>query len=132
MAFYWIIDLFILFVAGMFVSNMLARSVAERRIEFGTLRAIGVPSRTILVSVTAEGLAVLLVSYLAGFGLSLLLGAAVNLGVARPYGLDRLFGVDPAGYLVIFLLTLALGLVAAYFPARSATRVDPLEVLREA
>jgi len=132
MAFYWVIDLFILFVSGMFVSNMLARSVAERRIEFGTLRAIGLPSRTILISMTAEGLSILLASYIIGFCLSLLLGAVVNYGVARPYGYDRLFGVDPTGYVVIFLLTMGFGVLAAYFPARAATRVDPLDVLREA
>ncbi len=49
-------NLIILFIAGMFVSNMLGRSVAERRMEFGTLRALGMPGRTILFSVAAEAL----------------------------------------------------------------------------
>ncbi len=63
---YWLIDLIILFVAGMFVSNMLGRSVAERRIEFGTMRAIGVPGRTVLLSVAAEALLIILASFAFG------------------------------------------------------------------
>ena len=128
---YWIMDFFILFVAGTFVSNMLGRSVAERRLEFGTLRAIGVPSRTILLSVAAEALLIVLASYVAGFVISLGMGALTNRFLAAPLGLADLFAVDPTSYSVIFLLTLGLGVVAGYFPARSATRVDPLEVLRQ-
>jgi ABC-type antimicrobial peptide transport system permease subunit len=130
MAFYWILDGFILFIAGMFVSNMLGRSVAQRRTEFGTLRAIGVPGRVILLSVGAEGLLVVLLSYVFGFGLSLVLGEAVNIFVARPLHYERLFAVDPMMYSVIFGATMLLGLVATYFPARAATRIDPLDILR--
>jgi len=131
-AIYWIIDLFILFVAGMFVTNMLGRSVAERRLEFGTLRAIGLPSRSILMSIAAEGLFIVFVSFVFGFGVSLVLGTAMNVWVAPAVQYDHLFAVDPTTYLVLFALTLGLGLVASVFPARAATRVDPLDVLREA
>ncbi len=129
---YWIIDLFILGVAGLFISNMLGRSVAERRLEFGTLRAIGLPSRTILLSVAAEGIFIVLVSFVFGFFESLALGEAMNVWVAPTVHFDHLFAVDPTTYLVLFVLTLGLGLIAAFFPARGATKVDPLDVLREA
>jgi putative ABC transport system permease protein len=128
---YWLIDLFILFVAGMFVSNMLGRSVAERRTEFATLRAIGVASRTILFSVAAEGLLVVMASFVVGFGVSLALGGATNLWLAPIVHFDHLFAVDPGTYFDLFLLTLGLGVIASIFPARGATKVDPLEVLRE-
>ncbi len=131
-AIYWIIDLFILFVAGMFVTNMLGRAVAERRIEFGTLRAIGVPSRTILASVVAEALFVVVCSFALGFAVSLALGWAVNAFYAPVVHFDHLFAVDPGTDALLFGITLALGAVAGFFPARAATRVDPLDVLREA
>jgi putative ABC transport system permease protein len=131
-AIYWIIDLFILFVAGMFVTNMLGRAVAERRIEFGTLRAIGVPSRTILASVVAEALFVVVCSFALGFLVSLALGWAVNAFYAPVVHFDHLFAVDPGTDALLFGITLALGAVAGFFPARAATKVDPLDVLREA
>jgi len=119
-------------VAGMFVSNMLARSVAERRLEFGTLRAIGVPSRSILLSVAAEALFIILASYAFGVVVSLALGTATNAWLAPVYGYGQLFGVDPGTYLAILGVSLGMGLIAGFLPARGATKVDPLEVLREA
>ncbi len=129
---YWLIDLIILFIAGMFVNNMLGRSVAERRMEFGTLRAIGVPGRSILLSVAAEALFIIVASYWVGFAVSLVLGMAVNGLLSPAYGLPPMFGVDPTSYSVIFVVSIIMGLIAGFLPARGATRVDPLEVLREA
>ncbi len=129
---YWLIDLIILFIAGMFVNNMLGRSVAERRLEFGTLRAIGVPSRSILFSIAAEALFIILASYCVGFVVSLVLGTAVNGLLSPAYGLPPMFGVDPTSYSVILVVSIVMGLIAGFFPARGATKVDPLEVLREA
>jgi putative ABC transport system permease protein len=128
---YWLIDLFILFVAGMFVTNMLGRSVAERRLEFGTLRAIGVPSRSILFSVAAEAFLIILASYVFGVVVSLVLGTATNVFLAPAFNYPKLFGVDPPTYVAILGLSLGVGVIAGFFPARGATRVDPLEVLRE-
>lgn len=129
---YWLIDLIILFVAGMFVSNMLGRSVAERRMEFGTLRAIGVPGRTILLSVATEALLIILVSYVFGVAVSVALGTSANVWLAPAYGYPRLYGVDLAAYSAILVISIVVGLIAGFFPARGATKVDPLEVLREA
>lgn len=129
---YWLFDLIILAVAGMFVSNMLGRSVAERRMEFGTMRAIGMPGRTILFSVAAEAFLIILASFVVGVAVSLALGISANVWLAPAFGYPRLFGVDPATYFAILVVSMVVGLVAGFFPARSATRVDPLEVLREA
>ncbi|MGE5619132.1 MAG: ABC transporter permease [Sphingomonadaceae bacterium] len=128
---YWLIDLIILFVAGMFVSNMLSRSVAARRMEFGTLRAIGVPGRTILLSVGAEALLVILASYAFGVVFSIAMGTAANVWLAPVFGYPRLYGLDLPAYSAILVVSIAVGLIAGYFPARAATKVDPLEVLRE-
>ncbi len=129
---YWLIDLIILFVAGLFVTNMLSRSVAERRLEFGTMRAIGVPGRTILLSVAAEALFIILASFVFGVAVSLVLGTSANVWLAPAFNYPRLFGVDPLTYLAILMVSLVVGLIAGFLPARDATRVDPLEVLREA
>ena len=45
-------------IAALFVNNMLGGSVEARRLEFATLRAIGVPNRTILLSIAGEALLV--------------------------------------------------------------------------
>ena len=45
-------------IGALFVSSMLSRSVVERRLEFATLKAIGIPSLTILLVVAAEAVLV--------------------------------------------------------------------------
>jgi putative ABC transport system permease protein len=100
--------------------------------EFGTMRAIGVPSRTILLSVAAEALLIILASYAFGVVVSLALGTATNVWLSPVYNLPPIFGVDPTTYLAILAISILMGLIAGFFPARSATKVDPLAVLREA
>jgi ABC-type antimicrobial peptide transport system permease subunit len=119
-------------IAALFVSNMLAHSVAERRLEFATLRAIGIPRRTILFAVGAEAILISLAAGLVGIALSLFLGFLLNAFLAPKYGLESLYSADAGLFILVYALSLALGLVSGLLPARQATRVDPVEVLREA
>lgn len=127
----WIFMVLTLAIASLFVSNMLSRSVAERSMEFATLRAIGMPIGTILVAVAAEAILVSVVAFFVGIVLSLIFGWGINATVAAHYGFESLYAPDAPLFATIFVLALALGLVAGLMPARQATRVDPVEVLRE-
>jgi putative ABC transport system permease protein len=132
MGIYWVMIGLTLAIASLFVSNMLARSVAERRLEFATLRAIGVPRRTILFTVGAEAMLISIAASLIGILVSFALGWLLNTYVAEPYGIESLYSVRLSSYLAVFGLALGLGLVSGLLPARQATRVDPVDVLREA
>ena len=65
--------------------------------------------------------------------------AGIALGVAGGLALTRfmaslLFGVeatDPATFVAVSALLALIAAVASYIPARRATRVDPVRVLRE-
>jgi ABC-type lipoprotein release transport system permease subunit len=127
-----IFNVLTLTIAGLFVSNMLGRSVTERRQEFATLRAIGIPAHTVLAAVAGEALLVNAVASLLGVGISLGLGALIDGYIAPAYGIESLYYADAALFGLVFALAIVLGLVAGFRPARRATRVDPVEVLREA
>lgn len=129
---YGILDALALTIGALFVNNMLAHSVAERRQEFATLRAIGVRARTILVIVASEALLISVVSGALGMALSLTLGACLNGLLAPRYALEFLYAADGLLFFQTFALALGFGLVSGLLPARQATRVDPVEVLREA
>jgi ABC-type antimicrobial peptide transport system permease subunit len=65
-------------------------------------------------------------------GLGLVAGLAIALAISRAFA-GLLYGItstDPITYVSVCLLLLAIAAVAAYFPARRATRVDPLVALR--
>ncbi|MGE3268767.1 MAG: ABC transporter permease [Chloroflexota bacterium] len=129
---HWITVIMILAIAALFVNNMLSGSVEARRLELATLRAIGVPSRTILLTVAGEALVICAAAAVVGVQVSALLGWFVNSYMAPAYGLEMLYTADTTLFLVVAGLALALGVVASLGPARQATRVDPVEVLREA
>jgi putative ABC transport system permease protein len=129
---YWIMIVLTLSIAGLFVSTVLNHSVATRRLEFATLRAIGLPQRTILTTVAVEATAISLVAGVIGVGISLFLGGLTNALAAPQFGFDALYVADAGLFELVFALALGLGLVAGLVPARRATRVDPVDVLREA
>jgi ABC-type lipoprotein release transport system permease subunit len=128
----WIISLLALGIGALFVSSMLGRSVVERRLEFATLKAIGLPGRTILLIVALEAVLISLAATLVGIGVSRVFGVLIDVYVAAPYGIASLYAIDLRAVLIVLALALGLGLLAGLAPARRATAVDPVEILREA
>jgi predicted permease len=105
--------------------GVLAYMVAERRREIGIRMALGADRRSVLRLVLAQGLG-LIVAGVAG-------GLAIAFAMNRVLA-SLLFGVkpsDPATIAGVITLMTGVALLACYLPARSATRVDPMIVLRE-
>jgi predicted permease len=104
--------------------GLMAYAVAQRRREIGVRMALGADRRDVLRLVLARALRIVAAGLAVG-----LAGAA---GVTRV--LQRfLFGVtptDPIVFTLVVLLLLAVGLMAAWLPARRATRIDPWAALR--
>ena len=107
------------------VYGVLSYGVARRRREIGIRMAIGAAPGAVQAMVLAEAARLLAGGVAAGL-LIAWLGASVLKGFV--------FGVsvrDPLTYLAVPVLFAAVGAVAAYLPARRATRVSPTEVMRE-
>jgi predicted permease len=104
--------------------GLMAYAVTQRRREIGVRMALGAGRGDVLRLVLGRALRVVAAGVLVG-----LAGAA---GVTRV--LQRfLFGVtptDPMAYAAVTVLLVAVGLVAAWLPARRATRIDPTTALR--
>ncbi|GIW05867.1 MAG: hypothetical protein KatS3mg060_0672 [Dehalococcoidia bacterium] len=65
-------------VAGLFIASVLGSSVNERRTEFATMLAIGLPKRTILGMVLGEGLVISAIASLLGTAIGIGLGELMN------------------------------------------------------
>lgn len=106
--------------------GVLSYVVAERTREIGVRMALGAQARRVRSMVVGQG------ARLVGVGVAI--GLVVALLATR--GLDALlFGVgssDPVTYGATALAMVAIGVLASYLPARRASRVDPIESLRDA
>ena len=123
----WLLALFAMtatLIATCGLYGLMAYAVTQRRREIGVRMALGATRRDVLRLVLARALRIVVAGLIVG-----LAGAA---GVTRV--LQRfLFGVtptDPIAFTIVTLLLLAVGLMAAWLPARRATRIDPCAALR--
>ncbi len=121
------------FVGGFLIFNTFSITVAQRTREFGMLRTIGASSRQVLSAVIVEALAIGLLASIVGIGagagfVKVLLAIFGLLGFELPQsGLP----LEPRTVVIALAVGMLSTLLSAAIPAVRATRVSPLEALRE-
>lgn len=114
-----------LLLAAVGLYGVASHSVAQRRAEIGIRMALGADPRGVVRLVLGR--------------LAWLLAAGTALGIAMSWWAVQLFekllfGMaprDPLTFTIAVLVLLIAGLVAGWFPARRAARIDPVSALRE-
>jgi putative ABC transport system permease protein len=113
-----------LFLAALGIYAIKGYVVASRTSEIGIRKAMGATHGNILGMVLREGLVLTVVALLVG----LLLGLAIaQVAASLLYGISP---ADPASIAATIALLGAASLLAGYFPARRAAKVDPMVALR--
>jgi putative ABC transport system permease protein len=104
---------------------VIAQSVAQRTREVGIRIALGANRRSVAGLVIKQGLLLALAGIAIGIP-----GAVGFSGVVRRYlaGID---GSDPLSLTAISMLLVLVMLGACWIPARRATRIDPMQALRD-
>jgi len=103
---------------------VMSYSVTQRKHEIGICMALGASRRQVLGRVLRDGALMALI----GVGIG-----AVGAAFLTRFMSGFLYGVsptDPPTFAAIALFLSAIALAASYFPARRATRVDPMVALR--
>ena len=121
------------FVGAFTILNTLSITVAQRTREFGLLRMVGASKRQVLGTVLMEALVLGVLASVVGTGLGVLLakglsGAFGALGLELPEA-GTVFAARTA--IVAMLVGTLATLVAGLIPGRRATRIAPVEALRE-
>jgi predicted permease len=111
-------------LAAIGLYGVVAYTVARRTREIGVRMALGAQRRDVQWMVLSRGLRLTAVG--AGLGLALSV-AATRFLRGFLYGLSPL---DPAAFGAACLLWIAVAMLASYFPALRATRIDPVVALR--
>jgi putative ABC transport system permease protein len=106
------------------IYGVLAYSVAQRRQEVGIRLALGANRSLILKMIIRQGLILTAI----GIAIGLALSAALTRTIAT--FLYRVGSLDLVTFLSVSIAFLAIALLASYLPARRASTITPLEILR--
>lgn len=113
-----------LVVGGIGIMNIMLVSVTERTREIGLRLAVGARRREVMLQFVVEAM---VLSLLGGA-----VGVVVGIGAAR--GLTALMEwptqIAPDTVVMAFGIAAAVGLIFGYYPARRASRLDPIDALR--
>ena len=113
-----------LLVGGIGIMNMMLTTVTERTKEIGLRKAIGAKRRDISMQFLAEAVALTFIGGVAGVAL----GWVVSWGFTYLGVLQTT--VTASSVLLAFGVSAGIGVVFGYYPARRASRLNPIEALR--
>lgn len=126
-----------LLVGGIGIMNMMLTKVTERIREIGIRRALGASRRDITAEFLAEssalcitgGILGVVIGYLLAWGLAFF---AANSGIMSEFGatgaITPSFAITTV--LLAFAVSVGIGVIFGFYPARRAAKLDPVECLR--
>lgn len=126
-----------LLVGGIGIMNMMLTNVTERIREIGIRRALGASRRDITAQFLAESSALCITGGILGVVIGYLLAWALTLFAANSGILSELgasgsivpsFSITTV--LLAFAVSVGIGVVFGFYPARRAAKLDPVECLR--
>ena len=123
--------LYVMLTLAVFVSifgmiNTLVLSVYERTREIGMLRAIGMTRRQVRRMIRQESIITALIGAAIGLPLGIFLAALVNRALSE---FDVRFAIPWGQLIVLTLVAIVIGVLAAIMPARRAAKLNPLEAI---
>jgi putative ABC transport system permease protein len=114
-----------LVVGGLVIMNIMLVAVAERTREIGVRKSLGARRRDILRQFLVEAATLSTLGAIIGIGLGLVIAEVVEAATPLPAS------VNPASLVVATLLGTVVGIVSGVYPARRASRLDPIAALRQ-
>jgi putative ABC transport system permease protein len=116
-----------LIVGGIGIMNIMLVSVTERIREIGVRLAVGARERDILLQFLIEAV---VLSVTGG-----VIGIIIGVGASRLMKYISLFSnittvVTPESIMLAFFFAASVGIFFGYYPARKASKLDPIEALR--
>ena len=113
-----------LLVGGIGIMNIMLVSVTERTREIGIRLAIGASENKVMLQFLIEAVVLSAAGGLVGIAL----GVAGSLALASAMGWP--FVLTPFWILLAFGISMAIGVVFGFYPARKAARMNPIDALR--
>lgn len=127
----------IIFVAALNLISSLSMLILEKRPSVGVLRTLGATERTILTIFLEVGLLIGLSGTILGnvFGLSISWAINHYHLIPLPAGIYPIaylpLTIDPSDVIGVNVVAVVLSVIATWYPAHMASRLDPIAAIRE-
>ena len=131
-------SVFALFIGMFIIYNSFSIAVTQRRSEIGILRALGAPRRQIRNVFLIESAVSGVIGSAAGIALGIVMARGMVGSISSM--LEGIYGVaeraeevstDPRLLATALAIGIMTSMIAAWLPARSASRVDPVQALQK-
>jgi putative ABC transport system permease protein len=113
-----------LVVGGIGIMNMMLTTVTERTREIGLRKAIGADEKDINMQFLTESF---MLTFIGGI-IGIILGCVVAWGMTKFAGITT--QVSLTSIILAFGVSAVIGIVFGYYPARRASKLNPIEALR--
>ena len=113
-----------LVVGGIGIMNIMLVSVTERTREIGVRLAVGAHGRDILTQFLIEAVVLSAMGGVIGIAAGIVASKVISMIKNWPTV------ISPLWMLIAFLVSAAVGIFFGFYPAREASRLDPIEALR--
>lgn len=122
------ISIVTILVGGIGLFSVLLISVRERVREIGIMKALGADDHHIRSLFLAESLTLAVTGAVVGIGAGLGL-IALTTWIGAQFGKNFAIPLQPAGAVFAFFFAFGVGLLFGWYPARRASRLDPVEAM---
>lgn len=125
------VSMTILLVAGFGIYNIMNMTINEKIREIAILKAMGFSGRDITEIFLAQAIVIGVIGGIIGMLLGFVIADIVNSIPFKLGGLNNLpMAYRVQDYLLAFIFGLVTTLVAGYLPARKASKIDPVDIIR--
>jgi len=118
-----------LVVGGIGIMNIMLISVTERTREIGLRKAIGANNFDILGQFLIEAMFITGIGGLIGIAIGVLFSFFISIGVQLA-GFNWAFVIPPSSVVLALVVSAGVGLSFGFYPARKASKLNPIEALQ--